>query len=395
MDYARGAYCCTAIKINTLLGLIPSFCENNDWLSSHFNSSLGKLLFNNGYYDSSRGIFIDKFDPTIVFFHKIHLDFKEFDADYMSDIRKRLFYNPLGKEVGDYFIHVLARGLMGDKMKKIIFGLGATDCGKSTVTTAFSKACGEYVGTFNASALSIREVQDEAQSMRWALLLATKRLIFSNELSSTKALDGTCLKKHSGGDEIIGRTHGGEETPFEPHYLMFCLGNDMPDIKPYDDAIDGRVDCFEYKKQFVDEPTGDQLKKDPNLKAEMDTPEFKLNFLALFIQSYALKENLLKPEACLNAKKDWVSQNIGCIPAFLETFDINNLAYDSKVPDDTSLPASDVAKWLKDSKLEISIKKVGLELKAYCKKNGYENVESKVISVNGKKYQAWIGIRWA
>lgn len=390
MDYARGAYANTITRINTILSAIPSFCINDSWLQQNFNSSLGKLLFNNGYYDSVEQKFYDKFDPSIVFFHKIHLDFKEFDMEYMADIRQRLFFDPLGEEVGQYLMQTLSRGLMGEKMKRVLFGLGATGCGKSTITMAFSKSCGEYIGTFNASNLTTKDSADEAQAMRWALLLASKRLIFSNELDSKQVLNGTTLKKHSGNDELIGRTHGKEETAFQPHYLMMLFGNDMPMIKPYDDAVDKRVDCFGYTKQFVENPVDvDELKIDPNLCKEMDTIAFQLNFLGMLIHENKIYHHLgpmKKPEACLNAKKDWVSQEVGCLPAFFESFEITNDEADK-------VPSTEIDEWLKDSKLEISIKKLSIDLKKHTEKGGFDKVESKVVSIGGKKLRAWVGIK--
>ena len=65
------------------------------------------------------------------------------DMEYMEDVRKRFFTNVLGEEVGNYFIYNLARGLAGDMMKRLLFCLGETDCGKSTLTTALKLSCGD------------------------------------------------------------------------------------------------------------------------------------------------------------------------------------------------------------------------------------------------------------
>jgi phage/plasmid-associated DNA primase len=385
-EYARGRYKEQMHSINAILSCMPSYCLDDSWLNRNWNSSLGKLLFNNGYYDSKEKRFIDKFNPSIVFFSKIHLDFREFDDEGIHILKKKLFFDPLGEEVGNYLIQVLSRSLMGDKMKKIFFGLGGSNCGKSTITTAFTKACGEYVGVFNASNLCQKESSDEAQAQRWALLLASKRIIFSNELSPTQKLSGTALKKHSGNDEIMGRLHGGNETSFQPHYTMMLFGNDMPDIKPYDDAIDNRLDIFSYTKRFVDDPIDDELLNDPNLSKEMDTPEFQFNFIGMLIRSYT--ENLMdKPDACNQAKRDWIDQEIGALPSFLRDFEITN-----NVEDKT--PSSDIQDWLIDKKLGITMKKLGMELKPYLIKNKFDKVENKVMKDDNKKcVRVWVGIK--
>ena len=60
----------------------------------------------------------------------------EDDKVYMEDIKRRLFYEPLGENVGDYFLLTIAQALAGKRLKRINFGLGGTNRGKSTVTTA-------------------------------------------------------------------------------------------------------------------------------------------------------------------------------------------------------------------------------------------------------------------
>ena len=81
-------------------------------------------------------------------------------------------------------IYILARALGGDVLKNVVFGLGDTNCGKSVLTAAIMQSCGDYVGSFNAENLVYnRSSNDEAQKMRWALLLAKKRIMFSNEIS--------------------------------------------------------------------------------------------------------------------------------------------------------------------------------------------------------------------
>ena len=93
----------------------------------------------------------------------------------MKDVKERFFDIPLGKEVGDYFLLQLARGLAGDVMKKIMFGIGPANNGKSTFVEACQLSLGDYVGNFNAETLSFRDSNtDEAANMRWVLLLQYK-----------------------------------------------------------------------------------------------------------------------------------------------------------------------------------------------------------------------------
>ena len=109
---SNNSYGSTKSLMDVLPCLIKTLCVNDDWLKQKECSSLGKLLFNNGYLDFKNGFkFFDKethgFNPDILFMAKIDKDFLPFDEkqmEYVNDIKQRLFYNPLGKDVGDYYI---------------------------------------------------------------------------------------------------------------------------------------------------------------------------------------------------------------------------------------------------------------------------------------------------
>jgi len=387
-DYARGKYKKQIPAINALLLALPSQCniKNDKWIDQNRDTSLGKLLFNDGYYDAKKNEFKKEFDPSILFFGKIYLDYKGFDNKIIENIKQKLFIDTLGDDVGSYQMQFLARVLFGDKQKKIAFGLGTTNCGKSTITKAFQKSCGDYVGNFNPSGLSTRDTSsDDAQSQRWALLNAYKRMMCSNELAPNMILSGTKLKKHSGNDELTGRLHGGNETEFTPHYTLIFFGNDMPDIDSYDSAIDERLIVYGYSKQFVDEPTDKDhhLQKDNELNEYMNTIEFQINFIKLMIDAYQqYKINELSiPAKCLEFKKSWVAQEVGCITSFLEKYEITDNVNDM-------IKSSDIELWLKEKKLD-KMKKFTMELKDYVDKKSYKNVYVKHTKTGNK----WCGIK--
>ena len=239
---------------------LQSMCIDDHWLLKNATSSLGYLLFKNGYIDLNTGIFYKHFNPEIVFMARLAMKYEPLNDEahnYMMDVKRRFFDIPLGEEVGDFFLLQLSRGLAGDVMKKIMFGIGPSNNGKSTFVEACQLSFGDYVGNFNAETLSFRDIKtDEAANMRWVLLLQYKRLIFSNELKNKSDLDGNFIKKiSSGGDRITARVHCGNETEIQPHFLACVMANDLPRIKPYDDALNSRVHVFNYEKVFVDNPS--------------------------------------------------------------------------------------------------------------------------------------------
>jgi len=382
--------------------LMPTLCTNNNWIREKQNSSLGKILFHNGYYDFHKRLFYDKdtygFNPDVVFMGKIHHNFTSFteeELEYMEDVRRRFFHNTLGEDVGDYLILNLARGLAGDMLKRILFGLGGTNTGKTILCEALMASCGDYVGSFNAENLSYRNTSnDEAQIMRWALLLRYKRIIFSNEMKSSSELNGNMIKKiSSGGDTLIGRRHCQEEEEFNTHFLPICLANDLPKIKPYDDAVNGRVRVISYTKQFVDgEPSNElELKKDLNIKDEIATLKFQRVFLGLLIREYDhfhadCNRVETEPADVVRAKEDWVGQGSSPIESFFEEFEITNN------PDDY-IRSKEIEEWLVEKQLGITMKKFGMELKKMCIIRRTDNVKNHVKKICGKGIQVWCGIK--
>ena len=379
-----------------MLPQLKTLCINNSWLINNNLSSINKILFLNGYYDMNTGIFNEKFNPEIVFFHRIERKYNnDIDINYINDVKQRFFYNQLGEDVGNYLILNIARSLAGNRMKKIFFGLGETDAGKSTYVNATINTFGDYIGTFDGENLCIKNsTSDEAQLMRWAYLLKYKRIIFSNEMKNESVLSGNMIKKvSSGGDTLVGRVHGGEEKPFVPHFNVFCNANDLLEIKPFDSAINQRLNIISYKKKYVDNPSNEyELKKDNNIDVELKTINFINAFQYIIFESYlnfyknGCKENI--PEAVKNCKTEWLgseSENTS-VNKFLESYEITNNIEDF-------IKSSEIDYWIKENKLNISITKFTMELKKYCSIKKYNNVESKVKKLCGKAVRGWFGIK--
>ena len=124
--------------------------------------------------------------------------------------------------------------------------------------------------------------------MRWAYLLKYKRIIFSNEMKNESILSGNMMKKvSSGGDTLVGRIHGGEEKPFIPHFNVYCNANDLLEIKPFDSAINDRLNIISYKKKYVDNPSNEfELQNDHNLEEELKSLKFIEAFQSILFDSY-------------------------------------------------------------------------------------------------------------
>ena len=381
---------------HSLIGKVKSNMDNN-WLKRSHSSSLGKILFNNGYFNFKTEKFYtfddNEFDKSIIFTGKIHHDFEVFDIDYMNDIQQRIFYNTLGQSVGDFLILNLARGLAGDMMKRVLVGLGGTNTGKSVLTDSVANSFGDYFGSFNAENLAYRNTSsDEAQTMRWAMLLKNKRVIMSNEIKSTTDLNGNMLKKiSSGGDTLIGRNHCQSEEEFIMQPLAICLANDFPNIKPYDDAVEERLRVVSYIKQYVDEPTNEfELKKDEKVKDEVKTLEYQKAFIGLLIREYILmKQNGLQPEPLevIKAKQDWINSDKSVIDSFKNDFEMTDLESDY-------VTSKQIEEWVKSKNLGITMKKFGMEMQKYIIINKLQNIKNDIKKIKGKVHRVWFGIKF-
>ena len=386
----------TTVLFIQMLEKLKILCIDDNWLKKAGASSLGKLLFNNGYLDLHTNIFYKKFNPEIIFSGKIYQDYNATfsieDETYIESIKERLFYSPLGKQVGDFFILNLARGLAGDIMKRIMFGLGASNTGKSTITKALLKTCSDYVGTFDGNNFAYRNTSnDSASQNRWLMLLQHKRLIFSNEIKSTIPLNGNLIKMvSSGGDAVVGRQHAGNECDFYLSFLCVVFANDLPKIMPYDDAVNNRVRVVSYTKPYVMEPMGDyELKMDENIDTELNTLQFQRGFLEIFLRQYQRGrqgEFKIEPHEVTQAKEEWIGTDIGCLPAFLQEYEITNAEHDF-------VRSSEIQEWLEQGKFGITMKKFGMELKQYILKHKLDNVNNILKKINGKPLRVWSGIK--
>ena len=386
---------------------IKQFTLDDNWVERTENTSRGYLLYKNGYYDLKKNIFYDskthKYNPDIVFIYRIDHDYiepTEEDLEYMETIRQRIFLLSLGEEQGQYLLELISRGISGEKMKRIFFGLGPSNSGKSIISKAIGLSCGQYVGNFNAENLGLSSSSgDEAQRLRWAYLLKDKRIILSNEMTTKVKIDGNMVKKiSSGGDTLIGRVHGGCETQYVPQFLPIIFANDIPVIEPYDDGVDKRTIIGSFNKCFVLNPQHTlEVKKDDSLEYEMNTLKFQQAFVNLLVKTYTkfVEEDSVDyiPNEIHRAKLDWLGidsakddQRFNAMIEFSKTFEFTNNEEDFT-------ESKEIMMWVSINAMGVSSKKFIIEMKKYCIVKKYTNITCKKKSFHGVKLCGWFGIK--
>jgi len=302
-----------------LLKRVVPFIEagsvDEEWLERTQNTSIGHLLFKDGIYNMDTAEFTKGFDPNIVFHKRIPWNFPEYNE---KEIKKAydISFGALFEDPKPMMIS-LACALAGDThIKRFYMCPGKSNAGKSKLATMLQYAFGEYVGNFNAESLaytSNMDSKDEAQKNRWALLSRFCRILLSNEMNMKKKLNGNDIKKFaSGGDKIVGRTHGKEEVSFKPHYTLFCMFNDLPTIEPRDKAVENRLTFIDFPYVFVNKSEKDEKTyykiKDDKLDSKIETEEFARGFIHILLDAYKEYQENGLPEFDEKIKDKWSTE---------------------------------------------------------------------------------------
>jgi len=373
---------------NGMFKKLKSLNVNNRFIEEMEQTSIGKILFKNGIYDFNTRTFTHEYDPNIYFHDCLKYNFPTaFSDEDMLYVKQKLFTDPLGETVGQYQLNSLARALAGYIDKHIFFCIGAKgDNGKSLLTIMLSSVLGGHFGTFAGENLNIsKSTDDEAKRWRWAFLLRGKRIIMSNEVNMNANLDGVIIKKlSSGGDAIIGRGHGGNETSFAPTFTTFVFANDIPPIAPHDEAIDKRIRAIPYNISFVDREQVGLFEKrmDEGLKDKLSSDIYGLALIGLFISAYNVEKPFI-PSEVSDFKKTRIgdSDENSPITLFLDQYEITGN------PDDF-VSSTTILEWNAKHKTGKSDKGFLILLK-----NRAEKMGKSISPYRTSKVRGWSGIR--
>lgn len=244
----------------------PLFADDLWW------SNKGKLVWSNGYYDFNAKHFVDGYDgcsSTIA----IPRPFPKRDEALIQEVYDRVIDPIWGKDLKTPFLQFMARALAGyceDKAWGVM--MGERNCGKGVLGVLCQNAFGDYFGTVPSEVFlqeRVRSLGDEAKKMSWALAIAFKRIIFTNEMTLNEGdnlkINGNIIKKiASGGDTMMGRCNYKDEVEFKVQGTLMMCCNDLPPVSPAD-AYETMVP-FDCPHKFVRDLTDDMAQKHPFLK---------------------------------------------------------------------------------------------------------------------------------
>lgn len=391
-----------AIVSNLTKGLLiklPHFVETNDsWERDKFGSDRFKVLFTNGFYDFQTKQFNPDADSSIVFTSGCSQRF-DFSSRNEEDIRRvrEVFFDGMGdKDSSDTLLHELMRAFVGDfTRKKVIFGLGPTNSGKSGMMKFIMYCLGPLAGTFNGdSILQRRDGCEAARENSWIVDIADRRVAFSSEIkvpldeasAKTCAINGNMLKRAaSGGADVINaRGAYGRERNYINKSALFIFANDLPRINPADDAIRERTIVVEWKYSYVDNPVEEfERKRDENIVNGMMKQKYALAFVWLMIDEFEKwrQDGFTNPsikEVCLRGRDE-----IAPVSNVREILEEKYLI--TKKPDDYVI-GKELTAYLRENGMSGSETKLGRELTNI----GLKNEQKKI---NGKREKIRIGIK--
>lgn len=380
-----GSSTALAIKIRTW---VESAARDNDWYKNTDDSSLGYMLFIDGIYNFKTGTFTPGFDPNIVFHNRCPQKFPKRDDDDIKYAMDLSFGALLEKPIR--FIIAFGCALAGTQLKHFYFGPGSTDAGKSKLIEMFEYVFGdEIIGSFNMESLACSskfDTKEEAQRLRWAACVRFARIIFSSEANMDLDVNGNYIKKLSGCDRLVGRLNHGNEFGFRPHFTPFCFLNDIPEIKPLDDAAFGRGKYEEFAYVFTDNPTDPHhKKKDHDLSSKFKIEKFIRGFIHILLDGY--KEYLTNgfPEFDPEVKDKWTKETrVGTVikDAFDELFEVTK---ETKANKDMVL-VSDINRFFESHKNTFKMSKAKT-MDMLTKQKGLYQSDP----IKGHRY--WVGIK--
>lgn len=310
-------------NIKNMFCNIDAHLKPVEFMGQMADSALGKFLFEDGIYDMATKTFSKGFDPKIWFYASIPRKYKAKNAELCAKVHKILFEDPYHLDQGEqatWFKRGIARALYGNYTahKNCYITVGQPNCGRGLLTGALLDAFGNYVDTFQANSLMYNpnSSADEAKKLGWVIPIINSRLAIGNEITmDTKtAIDGNSLKTLAGGGDIIkARLNFKDASSFVIRTTILLQTNDIPPIKPADEAVMNRVVVNELRKTYMETPNPknpNEMKQDSSLKTLFKTEDYQNALFHLMADIYgewvAAGSPMTKPESLRVIASEWV-----------------------------------------------------------------------------------------
>jgi hypothetical protein len=201
-------------------------------------SSIGKLVWNDGVYDFNTKVFTKGFDgvESVI---KISRNFPERIQTDIDELHRR-FLDPVFGHLKTTYLHYLSKCMAGyaDKMWGVM--MGERDCGKSKQITLLETAFEAYciiVGGDNF-VYSRERGGDQAKKRSWMIAMEYARHTSTSEIkvdaAARQKIDGVEIKSITGQDKIQVRNNYTNERNIVIQSGLTICGNDIGAVTPTD-----------------------------------------------------------------------------------------------------------------------------------------------------------------
>jgi hypothetical protein len=281
--------------------------KDKDFINKLFESNLGKLCFENGYWDFAEKK-LKQYDNNCHTCVKINKEYKPSSNELKKEVMERIF-NPIfanDTEMMNSWLNTFSRALAGHiEDKNWVVNMGERNCGKSVIVGMLECAFGGYVRTTNGENFIFKNtIGESSKALSWLVPFEFKRIITTNEITrdgeNKYKINGNILKKlASGGDMMEARVNHKDEINFKIQARPFIFCNDLPPIEPSDAKETSYI--YNFPSKFVD-PNDTRLgqtilddnknvlcsfqKKDDNIKQWSRQPEVIQAFTDIIFDHY-------------------------------------------------------------------------------------------------------------
>jgi phage/plasmid-associated DNA primase len=225
--------------------------------------------------------------------------------------------------------------------------------------------------------------------MAWVIPFRDARIAIANEISmSEKFIDGNRLKGiSSGGDQIQARLNFKDEQLYTIRATLFCLTNDIPQIKPAEEGLLNRICINELKKVYVTNPDPSnayQAKEDRTLKDRFNEDKYKDALFFILVDEWkkfvAMGRRVEKPASVQQGIQEWVETGVSVQNILSDKYEF------TKNPEHM-VRFDDLEKLLRQKDCKDSSTKIGRELTRLA---GHDSLVKKM---NGRPIRMRPGIR--
>tara|TARA_R110000868_G_scaffold369304_3_gene632585 strand:+ start:181 stop:2376 length:2196 start_codon:yes stop_codon:yes gene_type:complete len=268
-----GAYSCVLSNAkNIVQATMAILSESPTFLTELFESSLGKICWDDGWYDFEKKEFTEGFDDIMTTI-KIPRKFPVRDETDIMELKKRII-DPIFGHLSQSSLASFSRSLAGcmDKTWRVI--IGERNSGKSKWIDLLKTAFGNYSVVIAGDNFIFERAgngADKAKKMSWAIPLEFARFANTSEIKIDETIrqkiDGVLIKSISGCDEIQVRNNYTNERTMKIQAGTSLMANDIGNATPTD--VYETMFPINLPNKFVD---ADELKSEyPFMKLKDET----------------------------------------------------------------------------------------------------------------------------